>query len=224
MVLEQLELKRLVSDGVRKTVNKFREQPHIFFSEMDIHAYLYHCLYSSKLEARSNDGIPTTCLHTEYPTNFRYSKETMEDYGLNKKGRRGNFDFVILNPQFITAFDILNIRNKNIRDVEGRRRSNEMFRRELIAAIELKYVISNNKQFIDDIEKDRKKLSLALKYQNFEAYNLVFCNHRYYYMSELKEVVKNTNQSIKSLLVTSYYINSKKVTPKPITNGWISQI
>ena len=74
MAIEKSELERVVRDGIRKTVNKFRERPFIFFTEMDIHAYLYHCLYSSKLEVETRDGIITSCIHKEYPTNFRYSK------------------------------------------------------------------------------------------------------------------------------------------------------
>ena len=219
MVIEQSDLKRFVCDGIRKTVNKFRERPFIFFTEMDIHSYLYYCLYSSKFEVETKEGIITSCIHKEYPTNFRYSKKTMKDYGLKKAGRRGNYDIAVLNPKFIREFDIKNVVNKDVRDLEIRSRNKEKFRSELIAAIELKYVINNNKKFIDEIEKDIKKLSIASKYQSFEAYNLVFCNHEYQYMRELKETVEKANQPIKSILAISYYKNSKKVTPKPTTNG-----
>ena len=94
MVTKKSDIKLLVTDGIRKTVNKFREYPHIFFTAMDIHAYLYHCLYSSNFEVTTRDGIITSCLHKEYPTNFRYSKDSMDDFGLRKKGRRGNFDLL----------------------------------------------------------------------------------------------------------------------------------
>src|SRR5674476_236144 len=97
----EAKFSELVNGGIRKTVNKFREHPCIFFSEMDVHSYLYHCLYSTRFEGKTSDGVITSCLHKEYPTNFRYSKETMDDYGLTKKGVRGHFDFVVLNPQFI---------------------------------------------------------------------------------------------------------------------------
>ena len=125
----------LVSAGIRKTVNKFREYPYIFFSEMNIHSYLYHCLYSTKLEARTLDGVITSCLHKEYPTNFRYSKETMEDYGLSKQGVRGHFDFAILNPHFIQEFNIESVENKNIRETEARVRNKEKFEKELLTVI-----------------------------------------------------------------------------------------
>ena len=220
MTIANLELKGFVHDKIRKTVNKFREYPHIFFTEMDIHAYLYHCLYSSKLEVKTRDEIITSCLHKEYPTNFRYSKKNMKNYGLSKKGRRGNFDLVVLNPEFIEEFDIKNVINKDIRDVEIRSQNNEKFRKELLIPIEIKYVVNNSKSFVEEVEKDIQKLSIASKYQSFEAYNLVFCNHEYKYMNELKNTIEKPNPAIKSLLAISYYRDSKKVTPKPITNGW----
>src|SRR5665647_1257684 len=105
----ELKLKEIVNDGIGKTINKFREHPRIFFSEMDIHSYLYYCLYSTRFEVKTKDGVLTSCLHKEYPTNFRYSKETMEDYGLNKEGVRGHFDFVVLNPQFVQENSIASI-------------------------------------------------------------------------------------------------------------------
>jgi hypothetical protein len=210
----------LVSDGIRKTVNKFREHPCIFFSEMDIHSYLYYCLYSTKFEVKTTDGVITSCLHKEYPTNFRYSKETMEDYGLSKKGVRGHFDFAILNPQFIQEFSIVDIMNKSIGDPEARSRNKDKFRNELFSAIELKYVVNNSRKFIVEVEKDVKKLSIGLKYQSFEAYNLVFCNNEYYYIDELTKTIENTESNIKNILVRSHYTNDEKDTPKPITNGW----
>jgi hypothetical protein len=220
MTIDNLELKGFVYDKIRKTVNKFREYPSIFFSEMDLHSYLYHCLYSSKLEVKTKEGITTSCIHKEYPTNFRYSKETMEDYGLRKIGRRGNFDLVVLNPDFIEAFDIKNVVNKDIRDVEKRSQNTEKFRDELLIAIEIKYVVNNSKSFVEEVEKDIEKLSIASKYQSFEAYNLVFCNHEYRYMNELKKIIEKPNPTIRNLLAISFYRDSKKVTPKPITNGW----
>jgi len=216
------KFKELVSEGIRKTVNKFREYPCIFFSEMDIHSYLYHCLYSTKFEVKTKDGSSTSCLHKEYPTNFRYSKESMEDYGLRKQGVRGHFDFAILNPQFVKDSNIKNLENKSIREVETRSKVMGKFEDELLAAIELKYVVNNSRKFVEEVEKDTKKLVIGLKYygKDLEAYNLVFCNTQYRYIDELTKLVENTVSSVKIVLVRSHYANNKKDTPKPITNGW----
>jgi len=85
-----IEPRERVSDAVRKTVNKFREDPYVFFTETDLHAYLYCCLYSKKLEAKTKDGALTACVHKEHPANFRCSKKTMKDYRFEKKGARGH--------------------------------------------------------------------------------------------------------------------------------------
>ena len=83
----------------------------------------------------------------------------------------------------------------------------------------MKYITSNRSSFIDEIEKGIKKLTIALEYQDFEAYNLVFCNLKYYFMDELKKVIERADPEVKSLLAISYYADSKKVSPKPITNA-----
>lgn len=227
-MIGESELKRLVAEGIRRTVNKFREHPYVFFTETDIHAYIYHLLYSKRLMAKTKDGVLTTCLHKEYPTNFRYSKETMADYGLRRKGTRGNFDLVVLNPQFIRTNDIKNVVNKDVLDVEERSKSRERFRKELIAVIEFKYVINNSKNFVTLVEKDTIKLSHGLKYQDFEAYNLVFCNLKYHYAKDLEEEIRTFEYQtgakgkhrIRKLLVRSYFEGPIKVAPKPLTNGW----
>ena len=89
-----------------------------------------------------------------------------------------------------------------------------------MTAIELKYIANNSRKFIEEVEKDNRKLSIELKYQSFEAYNLVFCNKQYYYIDELTKLVENTNSNIKIVLAISHYTNNKKKTPRPITNGW----
>jgi hypothetical protein len=115
--LDESKFNATINDGIRKTVNKFREYPGIFFSEMDLHSYLYYCLYSTKFEAKTTDGVVTSCLHKEYPTNFRYSKFTMEDYGLSNKGVRRHFDLAILNPQFIQKSKLSTVANKEVKNV-----------------------------------------------------------------------------------------------------------
>lgn len=102
--------------------------------------------------------------------------------------------------------------------MEERSKNKEKFRKEIIAAIEFKYVTNNGKSFITEFEKDVKKLSLGRKYQDFEAYNLVFCNHRYFYIDELIEKVENSSSEILSILALSYFEGPRKITPKTITN------
>jgi hypothetical protein len=78
-------------------------------------------------------------------------------------------------------------------------------------------------EILEEVGKDNLKLMIGLKYQIFEAYNLVFCNKQYYYINELAKLVENTNSSIKIMLAISHYTDEKKNTQKPITNGWSFQ-
>ena len=111
------EIEGIVKKGIKKIINKFRENPLYFFTESDLHSYFYSSIYSGKLEVvRNNKRI---CLiHREYPTNFRYHKKKLiqDDYYdpyplADKKGDRGNYDMVVINPEFAKEYS--NILTKN---------------------------------------------------------------------------------------------------------------
>jgi len=53
-----------VGSGIRALVEKFVEMPYFFYSEQDMHAYLYHMLISGKLgeffvETHFGDNVET---------------------------------------------------------------------------------------------------------------------------------------------------------------------
>jgi hypothetical protein len=102
--------------------------------------------------------------------------------------------------------------------VEERSKHVENFRKEIIAVIEFKYIINNSKNYIAEFEKDATKLSLGRKYQDFEAYNLAFCNHKYFYLDELKNKVEKTSPEVISMLVRSYFEGYKKIAHKVVAN------
>ncbi|MBL7117805.1 MAG: hypothetical protein ISS94_03355, partial [Candidatus Syntrophoarchaeum sp.] len=216
------ELEQAVWNAIRKTINKFREQPYYFFTESDIHSYFYYSLYSTKFEVVREDKR-IYCIHREYPTNFRYRKgdllkpEYTEPYPLSKKiGDRGHFDIAVLNPEFIfNAPSCEDIVNKNVRFLEERVEDNlESVKNELLFAIEFKYIIKNNKNFINEILKDNKKLLFAKRWGSKEAVNLVFCNIDDSYVIKVKEAILNASGDIHAIFIQSYYKNNKKVTPK----------
>ena len=221
-MIDKEELREAVWDAIRQTINKFREHPYYFFTESDIHSYFYYCLYSSKYEV-DRDGKRIYCVHREYPTNFRYSKaellkeECTEPYPLNTRhGRRGNFDIAVLNPDFIlNAPSCEDIVNKNVRNVEERVETDlESVKEELLFAIEFKYVINNNSNFINEVLKDNKKLSFAKEWGAKEAVNLVFCNINDSVVSRVKEATLNASDDILAIFVQSYYEDNVKITPK----------
>jgi hypothetical protein len=223
------KIKEKAWEAINSTINKFREHPYYFFTESDIVSYLYHRLYSTNHEELTQDGKRIYLVHREYPTNFRYKKSELlngnfkEPYLLGeRKGYRGNYDLAILDPTFIKkANSEEDIVNKNVRLLEIRTENNKHFQnsKELLFALEFKYVINNSKNFVNEVKMDNKKLFFAKEYGGAEeAINLVFCNTKYHYIDDLKKEVQNANDKILSIFIQSYFDGKKKETPRPLTN------
>lgn len=198
--------------------------PYYFFTESDIISYFYHRLYSKKYEESTNDNQRIYLVHREYPTNFRYRKKDLLDdsfnmpYDLSKskrkdiKAKRGNYDLVILDPKFVKkANSKEDIINKSIRLLEIRASNSKG--QELLYAIEFKYIINNNHNYIKEVKMDNKKLLFAIQDGGVEeAINLVFCNINYYYIEELKKEIAAASKDIKLIFAHKYYKNNKKLS------------
>ena len=222
------QIRQAVWDSIRQTINKFRENPFYFFTESDIHSYLYHCLYSGNLEVeRENRRI--YLVHREYPTNFRYNKEALllpdyiEPYPLSsRQGDRGNFDLAVINPEFVTtAPRIEDVVNKDVVLVQDRIETNlEAVRRELLFAVEFKFVTRNTISFVTEVLQDNKKLSFAKQWGAVEVVNLVFCNIQdtASYVSQIQKAVTEAPKDLHAFFVHAFYKNGQKQSPKLISN------
>lgn len=231
MVSKSDNINDAVWRAINKTINKFREHPYYFFTESDIHSYFYHALYSSDhTESIINVGeIDIYCIHREYPTNFRYRKSELLKAGYDQPdnlsgqvGKRGNYDMAVLDPDFIkSANSEKDIINKNISLLIKRVQNNKNFgkSKELLFAIEFKYVINNSKKFVDGVIMDNKKLLFAKDYGGaHEAVNLVFCNVNFKYKDDLIGVIKKASDKILSVFIQSYYKEGGKIPLKPEMN------
>jgi len=217
-----IKLKERVKETIKSTINKFMEHPYCFFTESDIISYFYHRLYLKQYEQQTKDKERIYLVHREYPTNFRYRKKDLLDdsfnmpYDLSKskrkdiKAKRGNYDLVILDPEFVKkANSKEDIINKSIRLLEIRASNSKG--QELLYAIEFKYIINNNHNYIKEIKMDNKKLLFAIQDGGVgEAINLVFCNINYYYIEELKKEIVAASKDIKLIFAHKYYKNNKK--------------
>jgi len=112
---------------VKKTVATFRECPQCFFSEHDIHSVLYRLVveelkqHEIKPEETTLNGYLTSLVHHEYPTPFRcdmqgYNFRRASEEERTPKGglyKRGHYDLVILNPDFVknNTLDIVCAKN-----------------------------------------------------------------------------------------------------------------
>jgi hypothetical protein len=91
--------------AIKSLVRRFRNHPYAFYTETDMHCYLYHRLYAGGTFNglfRTKDGHDTILLHKEYPTLARYSRRSdrtlVNDLNARKRGR---FDICIWDPDFI---------------------------------------------------------------------------------------------------------------------------
>ena len=93
--------------AIKSLVRRFRNHPYAFYTETDMHCYLYHRLYAGGLVNglyRTADGHVTILLHKEYPTVARYQRGEDGRLEESAKGRRrGAFDISIWDPRFIAG-------------------------------------------------------------------------------------------------------------------------
>ena len=96
-----LQLVRIVESSIKSLVDTFMETPYLFYTENDLHCYLYHEIYSKlppkKWQCETKDKKKSILLHKEYPTKQRYSAKELRRNVLG--GARGHFDLSIWNPE-----------------------------------------------------------------------------------------------------------------------------
>lgn len=80
--------------AIKVLVERFIEKPYFFYTEQDMHAFLYHKLISGKLGehfTKTSSKDQTILVHKEYPTLNEY-------VGPKGKLTRGHFDLIIIDP------------------------------------------------------------------------------------------------------------------------------
>lgn len=88
-------------------VERFKDHPYKFYTETDMHCYLYHRLHRGHFNDlyRTAEGRTTSLLHKEYPTNAIYGRNDDKTLREDKKGRRGHFDISVWDPRYISTLD-----------------------------------------------------------------------------------------------------------------------
>lgn len=93
--------------AIKSLVRRFRNHPYAFYTETDMHCYLYHRLYSGGLVNglyKTMEGRDTILLHKEYPTVARYSRNDEGHLRESEDGRRrGAFDICVWDPAYIAG-------------------------------------------------------------------------------------------------------------------------
>ncbi len=108
-------LVKLADTCVYDLIRTFFATPFLFYTENDLHCFLYKLL-STRLDEtgyglyETHDKKRSTLLHTEYPTKKRHRKPAEDP-----TGQRGHFDLSIWNPDEANA---RLYRNRNPADID----------------------------------------------------------------------------------------------------------
>jgi hypothetical protein len=116
----------LTKKVIEELQTTFKGYPHCFFSEHDIHSVLYSII-KKELERigidsqTTRDDYVTSLVHHEYPTPFRcdmrkYNFRVTSDQERTPKGglyKRGHYDLVIFNPEFVKNHELDMVCGKN---------------------------------------------------------------------------------------------------------------
>jgi len=91
---------------------KFIRYPHLFYTESDMHCYLYYLLYAGRTFKgfiETSDRKKTILLHKELPTIGKYTRDSQGLLVPSEKARaRGHFDIAIINSLLSKDYDLKN--------------------------------------------------------------------------------------------------------------------
>ncbi|KPL02982.1 MAG: hypothetical protein AMJ90_04350 [candidate division Zixibacteria bacterium SM23_73_2] len=103
-----------VDNSIKILHDEFKSQPSLFFTEDDLVCYLYQTLQQKLPIVRTpdKDDHQHFLIHKEYPTPFRCDMagtkfEIKNDEERTEKGgkyKRGYYDLIVLNPDFIRQY------------------------------------------------------------------------------------------------------------------------
>lgn len=176
----------IVDNALEVLKSEFEHHPMRFYSETDIVCRLYDLLVDDLGPYRSKDNKEHLLIHTEYPTPFRCS---MKDFKFEIKNdsdrsngrlyRRGHYDLVVLNPDFIKMNTSEVIRGQNYElTTENKRNNFSIGNKIILYAIEILHrrIPLKTQSSLDYIKKlinqDYQKLQQSEDIQ--EKHSLVF--------------------------------------------------
>ena len=200
--------KTLIQDSIETIINQFHRKPHNFFNEHEFHQYCYHVFYGKKEFSRQyatkdKDGKRTNILHPEYPTLKRFNRKKLKV----NQGVRARYDMAILNPKFIENNSFKKVQCRNIKLFKDPK---DFKSKNLIAALEFKFIIRHSLQYEHEIKYDHFKLSNAEEVEL--KYMLVFTNTIEGEKEEGENYFKSLkgNKEIKIIYVAVFMEEGKK--------------
>lgn len=121
--MEKEEIVKCVDNSIIELIEVFCKTPYFFYTEHDIHCFLYQ-LIASRIKRNdkwhtiiNTKKFPTLPIHREYPSKAIYIKDspyTNEEYkkrSNTERGKRKHFDLVVFNDSYI---DFSDFKNRNV--------------------------------------------------------------------------------------------------------------
>jgi len=211
--LKEKEWEARIESKIYTLVNHFIRKPLNYFTESDIHSYLYLAFYRDKIFSAqlpsANQYEKTILIHREYPTFFKYDKKIPIVPRENAKSR-GHYDLVILNPNFVESYPISIVTNRDYHIFPKK-----LKQKPLVAAIEFKYIVRKlNNHILRNIELDFQKLQSSVAFSH-TRYFLIFNSIGSIGESLIEiERMKMENPDVKALYVEAWYEGDKRNTYK----------
>lgn len=151
----------------------FKENSHWFFTEDDIVMYIYS-LFSRNLDNSLFSKNNNLLLHKEYPTYFRCEMKDLSfipiEEGEEVKARRGFFDLVILDEDFIDRYSYKEVKGQHIsifqdvvNEFEDNGRSHIFYGLEFLYKRDLVKTINQVETTIKLLIQDAKKIGYSKK-------------------------------------------------------------
>lgn len=106
--MEQKEIVQCVENSIKELIKVFCENPYFFYTENDIHCFIYRLLYNEMSEKDNwcaeinGKKVRTLPVHKEYPTREIYIKKEKSSNG---RGTRRRFDIVVFHEKDIELFN-----------------------------------------------------------------------------------------------------------------------
>ncbi len=150
-------LQRQIETALLQLSQEFLDDPYRYFTEADAVSRCRQLLeLNDELgkDYRTKDGHRIRLIHQEYPTIFRYAGD--QPLIETPEGRRGHYDLVVLNPDFIEANSAESITNRLLKNsVPDQERS-------FVAVFEFKLSYRGwNSGAYKNVTKDLQKLAAS---------------------------------------------------------------
>lgn len=110
----------IVDKSMDELINIYRKAPTLFYTESDLANYLCMIIIKelNNLKVKDIIGKEHTLVHREYPTPFKCNMKELDfkPEADDSSYRRGHYDIVVLNPEFIRNNTYDNIKAQDFKD------------------------------------------------------------------------------------------------------------